>query len=100
MSFTDSVRNLSRAATMTVTMASLALPWMTPPPCEVLLKQSGRLKAVANQSRTMVSSSVAAGLHIQLNMGPLNVAEYISPKMPGKDELHGKKAMKFGDCLA
>ena len=46
-----------------------------------------------------VSSSVTAGLQIQLKAGALNAALYSSPRIAGNEELDGKKAMKFGDCL-
>jgi len=48
----------------------------------------------------MVSSSVHAGLHIQLKAAAEKAAEYISPRMDGYDTGHGKKAKKFGCCLA
>lgn len=70
---------------MTVTIASLAEPWITPPPPPGLVerKHFGRARAWATQSMTMVSSSVQAGLQSQLNAGAVKAAEYISPSREG-----------------
>lgn len=63
--------------TTTVTIASDAEPWMTPPPPveEVERKHSGRLRSLESQSRTMVSSSVAAGEQSQLKFADVKAAE-------------------------
>jgi hypothetical protein len=81
-------------------IASLAVPWITPPPPfdEVLKKHSGRAIAFATQSMTIVSSSVHAGEQSQLKAGALKAAEYISPRMLGYVTVEGKKAMNLGDC--
>ena len=94
-------RARSRAATMTVTMASEAEPWMTPPPpeAEVERKLGGSESSLHSQSRTMVSSSVAAGEQSQLKLAEVKAAEYRSPRMPGYVEFAGKKARKLGCCL-
>ena len=65
----------SRAATRQVTRASEAEPWMTPPPGPWLRNVAGRWKSWHIQSRTMVSSSVMAGEHCQLNAGAVKAAE-------------------------
>lgn len=85
---------------MTVTMASEALPWITPPPPLGLSLRNdlGRWNASASQSRTTVSSSVHAGLHSQLNAGAVKAALYISPRIDGYVAHAGKKARKSGDC--
>jgi hypothetical protein len=62
---------------MAVSTASLAEPWMTPPPRvgPVDRKQAGRPSIWASQSSTMVSSSVTAGEQIQLKQAPERAEE-------------------------
>jgi hypothetical protein len=81
----------SLAATTAVTMTSLAVPWiMPPPPFELVLrKHSGSPMRLLSQSIITVSSSVMAGEHIQLNAAALKAPEYMSPIIAGKEELHG-----------
>ena len=52
----------SRAARMAHSVASDAVPWMTPPPGPVERKRSGRSSSSSIQSHMSDSSSVAAGL--------------------------------------
>lgn len=63
---------------------------------EILLpverKSSGKLSAFASQSRTSISSSVAAGEVIQLKPTMLIPALSISPKNPAILLLEGKYA--------
>lgn len=56
----------SRAASSATNIASLADPWMTPPPgpSEQLRNCSGKFKNLPSQSMTITSNSVAAGLQI------------------------------------
>jgi hypothetical protein len=53
---------------------------------------------LASQSRTIASSSVAAGEVIQLKPTMLRPALSISPKKPAVLPLDGKYAKKFGLC--
>ena len=104
------------AASMATSTASLAVPWMTPPPfppgqpkadsgrhtphyCICFpefgpdfteWKPGGRAMASANQSSTTVSSSVAAGLLIQLNPITLKAPLSMSPSRPAVLLLAGK----------
>ena len=54
--------------------------------------------ASASQSIMTVSSSVTAGLQIQLKCAPVSMVLYSSARVPGKEAEQGKKAMKLGDC--
>ena len=92
-------RRRSRPASMATSVASLAVPWMTPPPVlEGERKEAGRPMAAPSQSRMRVSISVQAGEVCQSMPWTASPVESRSPRMAGPDELAGKKAKKFGDC--
>ena len=80
---------------MEVSVASLAVAWITPPPLELFERnESGRPSSSTIQSRTWVSSSVAAGLVIQLIPFTPSPAASSSPRIDGYEEFAGKKAKK------
>jgi hypothetical protein len=71
----------SRAAARATSDDAEAVSWITPN------RPSGRPRSCRSQSRTTVSSSVAAGDVRQSIPLTLRVAEIISPRMPGADEV-------------
>ena len=95
----EAARARCRPASIATSVASLAVPWMTPPP--VLLverKESGRPMARPSQSSTRVSISVQAGEVCQSMPCTPRPVERRSPRIAGPEELAGKNAKKWGDC--
>jgi hypothetical protein len=73
-----------RAARMEASVASLAEPWMTPPPVALVLRNaSGRPSSSCIQSIINVSTSVQAGLVTQLMPCTPRPAAASSPRMAG-----------------
>ena len=88
-----------RAARIDASVASLADPWMTPPPCSLVDRnRSGRPSRSTIQSIINVSTSVHAGLVTQLMPCTPRPAEASSPRIDAYEELPGKNAKKFGCC--
>ena len=80
-----------RAARIAVSVASLAEPWMTPPPVALSeRKRSGRPSSSTIQSSTSVSSSVHAGDVTQLIPWTPSPAASSSPRIDGYVVFDGK----------
>ena len=76
---------------MATSVASLAEPWMTPPPVGLVeRKWSGRSSSSAIQSSISVSSSVHAGDVTQLMPCTPSPAHSSSPRIDGYDVFDGK----------
>ncbi len=73
-----------RAARMEASVASLAEPWITPPPVALVLRNlAGRPNSSCIQSIISVSTSVQAGLVTQLMPCTPSPAAASSPRMAG-----------------
>jgi hypothetical protein len=71
-----------RAESTATSVASLAVPWITPPPASLVLwKRAGRSSSSAIQSTTRSSSSVHAGEVTQLNPLTPSPADSSSPRI-------------------
>ena len=80
-----------RAARIEASVASLADPWITPPPLALVeRKHSGSPSSSCIQSTIKVSISVHAGLVTQLMPCTPRPAVRRSPRIAGYDELAGK----------
>ena len=76
---------------MATSVASLAVPWMTPPPAgEVERKDSGSPMSSASQSSTRVSSSVQEGPVDQSIPCTPRPADSSSPSTDGPDASEAK----------
>ena len=78
-----------------MSVASLAVPWMHPPPglanpARPNMNDSGSPMAPAIQSVTRISSSVAAGLVAHDMPLTLSPAETSSPRIAGPEAWQGK----------
>ena len=88
-----------RAARIDANVASLADPWITPPPLGLVERNcSGNPSSSCIQSTINVSTSVHAGPVTQLMPCTPSPAVSRSPRIAGYDELAGKYAKKLGCC--
>ncbi len=80
-----------RAARIATSTASLAEPWITPPPCSLVERnRSGRSSSSIIQSSISVSSSVHAGEVTQLMPCTPSPADSSSPRIDEYDVFAGK----------
>ena len=88
-----------RAERIATSVASLAVPWITPPPVSLVDRNaSGRSSSSCIQSSISVSTSVHAGEVTQLIPCTPSPADSSSPRIDGNDVLDGKYAKKPGCC--
>ncbi|MEZ5251779.1 MAG: hypothetical protein R2713_22005 [Ilumatobacteraceae bacterium] len=84
-----------------MSVASLAEPWITPPPEELReWNRSGRPSSSIIQSIISVSTSVHAGLVTQLMPCTPRPADASSPRIDAYELLPGKNAKKLGAASA
>ena len=83
---------LLRAESIVTRVDSLAVPWMTPPPAppDDAWKNSGNCNMPASQSIMTTSSSVHAGLAIQLKPMQAIASDNMSAQMAGYELAVGK----------